>query len=205
MSLKETLKGQYLKNNIFAKYFILFAAIFLVVLTILGTSLIILVNVYTQNENTKLLKENTRSISESVNSTLIVQDMNNNYTVEKEMICSSLYIISNSIDADLFVCDVEGNIIMCKEKAGAVPFMGELPACAYHNEFTVGDVLLKSVYEGGYVGKGKIPGCQIIISPLLNIAPLALLESVDKTLTLTPIPSFLISCSFYLRAPAIVY
>lgn len=158
MSLKETLKGQYLKNNIFAKYFILFAAIFLVVLTILGTSLTILVNVYTQNENTKLLKENTRSIAESVRSNLIVQDMNDNYTVEKEMICSSLYIISNSIDADLFVCDVEGNVIMCKEKASAVPFMGELPACAYHNEFTVGDVLLKSVYEGGYVGKGSVRG-----------------------------------------------
>lgn len=158
MSLKETLKGQYLKNNIFAKYFILFAAIFLVVLTILGTSLTILVNVYTQNENTKLLKENTQSIAESVRSTLIVQDMNDNYTVEKEMICSSLYIISKSIDADLFVCDVEGNVIMCKEKAGTVPFMGELPNCTYHNEFTVGDVLLKSVYEGGYVGKGSVSG-----------------------------------------------
>lgn len=126
MSVRESLKGQYLKNNIFAKYFFLFAAIFLVVLTILGTTLTILVSVYTQNENTKLLKENTQTIAESVKSTLVVQEMNDYYSVEKEMICSSLYIISNSIDADLFVCDVEGNIILCKEKANSIPLYGEI-------------------------------------------------------------------------------
>lgn len=158
MSVKETLKGQYLKNNIFAKYFILFAAIFLLVMTILGTTLTILVNVYTQNENTKLLKENTQNIADTVKSTLIVQDMNDYYSVEKEMICSTLNIISNSIDADIFVCDVEGNVILCKEKASSIPLFGEMPPCSYHNEFTVGDVLLKSVYEGGYVGKGSVSG-----------------------------------------------
>lgn len=158
MSVRESLKGQYLKNNIFAKYFFLFAAIFLVVLTILGTTLTILVSVYTQNENTKLLKENTQTIAESVKSTLVVQEMNDYYSVEKEMICSSLYIISNSIDADLFVCDVEGNIILCKEKANSIPLYGEMPPCSYHNEFKVGDVLLRNIYEGGYVGKGSVNG-----------------------------------------------
>lgn len=158
MSVKESLKGQYLRNNIFAKYFILFATIFLAVLTILGTTLTLLVNVYTQNENTRLLKENIQTIAESVESTLTVQDMNNSYSVEKDMICNSLSIISNSIDADLFVCDVEGNIILCKEKSNSVPFLGEMPPCSYHNEFKVGDVLLKNVYEGGYVGKGSVNG-----------------------------------------------
>lgn len=158
MSVKESLKGKYLKNNIFAKFFILFAAIFLVVLSILGTTLTVLVNVYTQNENTRLLKENTQTVAQSVELTLTAQDMNDIYSVEKEMICSSLYIISNYIDADLFICDVEGNIILCKEKANAVSIYGELPECSYHNQFKVGDVLLKSVYEGGYVGRGSVSG-----------------------------------------------
>jgi signal transduction histidine kinase len=158
MSVKEKLEGRYIKNNIFAKYFILFAAIFLLVLTILGTSLTILVNVYTQNENTRLLKENLQTIAQSVESTLIVQDINDKYSVEKEMICNSLNIISGSIDADLFVCDVEGNIIMCKEKANSFPSNGSLPSCSYHNQFKVGDVLLRNVYEGGYVGKGSVSG-----------------------------------------------
>lgn len=156
--IKDTLKLRYLNNNIFAKYFILFASIFLVVLTILGTTLTLLVNAYTQNENTKLLKENTQTIANSINSTLIVQDMNDNYSVEKEMICSTLYIISNSIDADIFVCDVEGNVIMCKEKSESIPFLGKLPECEYHSGYNVGDFILKNVYEGGYVGKGSVNG-----------------------------------------------
>ncbi|MCM1285995.1 MAG: HAMP domain-containing histidine kinase [Acetobacter sp.] len=163
--------GQLIKNNIFAKYFILFAAIFLVVLTILGTTLTILVNAYTQNENTRLLKENTQYIAANIQSTLIAQDMNTSYSVEKEMICNSLNIISNSIVADVFVCDVEGNIIMCKERADSMPFLGRLTDCEYHDGYAIGDSLLRAVYEGGYVGKGivnnqisYIVGCPIYSS-----------------------------------------
>lgn len=146
-----------LRNNIFAKYFIFFAVIFFVVLTILGTTLTLLVSAYTQNENTKLLKENTQSIVNSISSTFIAQDMNDNYTLEKAVLCSSLSIISSSIDADIFVCDVEGNIILCKEKAGKAPYFGELPECSLHNA-KIGDNLLKRVYEGGYVGTGSVNG-----------------------------------------------
>ncbi len=158
MSAEKSMAKKYIKNNIFAKYFILFATIFFVVLTILGTTLILLVSAYTQNENTKLLKENTQSIASSISTTFIAQDMNSNYSVEKEMICSTLAIISSSIDADVFVCDVEGNIIMCKERANEVPNFGRLPSCRQHSSYTVGDNLLKSVYEGGYVGKGSVNG-----------------------------------------------
>lgn len=158
MSVKNIIMGQYLKTNIFARYFFLFAAIFLVVMTILGTTLTILVNVYTTNENTKLLKENAVSVADSVSSSLAVNDMNNRFSVEKTMICNSLYIISSSINADIFVCDVEGNIILCKEKANVIPIMGEIPQCSYHNDFTAGNSILKRVYEGGYTGKGSVNG-----------------------------------------------
>lgn len=144
-----------IKNNIFAKYFILFATIFLVVLTILGTTLTLFVNAYIQNESTKLLKENTQSIVNGISTTFGAQDMNDEYTLEKAVLCSSLSIISSSIDADIFVCDVEGNIILCKEKAGQAPYFGELPECSLHNS-RVGDNLLKKVYEGGYVGTGSV-------------------------------------------------
>ena len=143
MSVKESLKGKYLKNNIFAKFFILFAAIFLVVLSILGTTLTILVNVYTQNENTRLLKENTQTVAQSVELTLTAQDMNDIYSVEKEMICSSLYIISNYIDSDLFICDVEGNIIPGLE---IFPYYTE--AIADRKKRCIGNIVLEVNLNG---------------------------------------------------------
>lgn len=200
MSVKEVLKGQYLKNNIFAKYFILFATIFLIVMTILGTTLTILVNVYTTNENTKLLKENTLSMANTISSSLSVGDINNDFSLEKLMLCNSLNVISNSIDADLVVCDVEGNIVLCKEKANSSPFYGELQRCEYHSEFTVGNSLLKSVYEGGYVGKGSVNGKRSYIASypiysnnqIIGLV-LATTDANVNTLTLAVLRMFFVS------------
>lgn len=157
-SNKKSVTKQFLSNNIFAKYFLLFSAIFLVVLTALGTTLTVLVNAYNRNEKTQLLMENTQSIAKSVNSTLIAQEMNDTYSVEKEMICKSLKIISNSIDADVFVCDIEGKIIMCKERAGSLPFFGNFSQCSYHSNYYIGDSILQKVYESSYIGKGNVNG-----------------------------------------------
>lgn len=164
MAVKKRKGKKYFRDSIFVKYFTLFATIFLIVLTILGTVLTILVNVYIQNENTKLLRENTLSVAQSIEKTLIAQDMNNNYTIEKQIICNSLSIISSSIDADVFVCDVEGNIILCKERSNKMPFLGLIPSCSIHNEYTISSNLLKSVYEGSYVGKGITNGKSSYIS-----------------------------------------
>lgn len=152
------LNKKHLKDNIFAKYFLLFATMFLVMLTILGTTLTLLVNAYILNNNTKLLQENAASVAQSIESTMTVQEMNDQYSVEKGLLCNSLNIISSSIDADIFVCDVEGNIIMCKEKSDASPLMATMPLCSYHNSYTVDDALLRNVYQGGFVGKGTVNG-----------------------------------------------
>lgn len=158
MLLNEKTNGRHIKNNIFAKYFVLFATIFLAVLGILGFTLILLVNAYTQSENTKLLRENVESIVSSVSSTMIDQDMNDRYSIEKGMICSTLDIVCSSIDADIFVCDNEGNIIMCREKGDEIPSLGRLPVCTYHNRFTVDSAMLQGAFEGSFVGKARVNG-----------------------------------------------
>ena len=145
-----------LKDNIFAKYFLLFSAIMLVVLTILGTTLTVLVGAYTQKQTTDLLMENAQSIANSVNSNLLVSDMNDTYSNEKEMICRALKIVSNSVDADIFVCDVEGNVILCKERADSLPFFGKFGTCSYHTNYNISDSILQQVYESSYVGSGVI-------------------------------------------------
>lgn len=199
------IENKYIKNNIFAKYFILFAAIFLITLSVLGATLTLLVNAYTQAQNTKLLEENVRSISDTVTSTLIVQDMNDYYSVEKGMICNSLSIISSSIDADVFVCDVEGNVIMCKEKGESIPLFGMLPNCEYHNHYTVGDNLLRNVYQGGYVGQGIVNGTRsyIVGRPIYSGNEIigsifATTQKSNSTLTMAVLRIFTFSALFCL-------
>ena len=137
------------RGNIFITYFILFASIFLVTFAVLGTSLIFMVNSYSINAKTELLQENTESIAENISQTLIVNNMNADYSQEKAMICESLAVVSNCIDSDVYVCDNAGNIILCKEQIGNKPFYTGYMVCEEHSQFKMDDKIIQSVLENG--------------------------------------------------------
>lgn len=161
--MKKRLNGS--RTNIFYKYFILFVAIFVISFAILGSSLMAIVNAYSLHEKTDLLRENTSSIAESVSKTLIVNDMNPAYSNEKEMICESLDVVSKCIDADIFVCDTGGNIILCKEQTGINSYLNSSMVCPYHRGYVIPDNLIQSVYEtGSALSKTTINGdnCYVV-------------------------------------------
>lgn len=137
------------RSNIYKRYFILFASIFLVALLALGTSLILLVNTFSINEKTELLKENTSKLASDISSSLIINDMNSSYSTQKVAICNSLATVSSCISSDVFVCDVEGNVILCKEQTGTKPYYAASMVCPEHASFRVDDGLLMRVYENG--------------------------------------------------------
>ena len=136
-------------SNIFTRYFVTFSSIFLVALLALGTTLILLVNTFSINEKTELLKENTSKIANEISSTLIINDMNSAYSTQKASITSSLSTVSNCISSDVFVCDVEGNVILCKEQLGTTAYRENKMVCGEHASFKVDDELLMRVYENG--------------------------------------------------------
>lgn len=146
------------RRNLFFSSFIMFISIFLVAYMVLGTSLIFLVNAYSLREKTELLSENTESISHTVSNTLIVNNMNNMFTSDKAIICENLQTVSSCIDADIFVCDVGGNVIMCKDMSGFEAYQNGFTACTHHRSFRVDDKLLQRVYEGSRITKTKING-----------------------------------------------
>lgn len=154
----------HIKPNIFTKYFLTFAAIFLTVLIALGSTLMLLVNSYTLNERTSMLKENVYSIANTVEGTLSASDMNDKYTLGKEILCETLSTVSQSIDADVFVCDNEGNIILCRDKAGSLPALGYFPSCSVHDKIRINSNILSLVYqEGQIVEKANIGGTQCYV------------------------------------------
>lgn len=151
-------------SNIFTKYFVLFAAIFLVVLTVLGSSLFILVNNYIAGERTELLKNNTSSLSNTVENVIILDEMNREYSLEKELICETISTVSQSIDADVFVCDLDGNIILCRERAGSLPFSGSMLACSKHDSLKMnGNIIDAVISEGEIVETTHILGYQYFV------------------------------------------
>ncbi|MCD7723327.1 MAG: HAMP domain-containing histidine kinase [Clostridiales bacterium] len=137
------------KNSLFTRYLVLFAALLFIVMAILGTALIVILNSYYMSSTKQQLQNSVAAIADSVEDTLIVQDMNSTYSVEKEMVCKTLATISQSSETDVFVCDVEGNIILCKERAEASRTSGGFSQCSVHDGFEIKSNLLSSVYQNG--------------------------------------------------------
>ncbi|HIZ10863.1 MAG TPA: HAMP domain-containing histidine kinase [Candidatus Eubacterium faecavium] len=196
----------HIKPNIFTKYFLTFAAIFLTVLVVLGISLVLLVNNYTVKTRTDLLEENVLSIANTIDGTLTTSEMNNRYTLEKELLCETLATVSQSIDADVFVCDTEGNIILCRDKAGTLPDFGMFAECSVHGKIVIGSNLLAAVYQQGQiVEKAIVSGtqCFVVGRPVYqdgNIigSVFALSNTGIQNISITVLRLFLISAFFCL-------
>lgn len=152
------------RTNLFITSFILFASIFLVAYLILGISLMVLVNAYSLQEKSDLLVENTEAISSSVADTFIVNNMNSMFSPDKAQLCDSLNTVSSCIDADIYVCDVGGSVIMCKEQAGFNAYKSGKTVCPDHASFHMDDKILQRVYEGSRITKTHINGekCYVV-------------------------------------------
>lgn len=157
------------RQNLFTKYFLAFMCIFLVGFCILGISLISIVNGYSLREKTFLLKENTQSLAQVISENMIVNNMNSEYSYDKEAICENLNMVSNCIDADVFVCDAGGSIIMCKDKIGVEAFLTGTLVCDEHAQMTIDDRHIQRVYEGASTGKTVINDevCYVVGSPII--------------------------------------
>ncbi|MCC8016906.1 MAG: HAMP domain-containing protein, partial [Clostridiales bacterium] len=196
----------HIKANIFSKYFFTFAAIFLTVLIVLGSTLMLLVNNYTVGEQTNLLKDNVESITVTIEGTLITQNMNNKYSMEKELLCEILATVSQSINADVFVCDTEGNIILCRDRAGSVPVLGYFEACGVHDNITMSSHILSAIYQQGeIVQKANVAGTQYFVAGRaiysdgrIICSVFALSNSGIQNLSITVFRLFLISAFFCL-------
>lgn len=194
------------KSNIFTKYFLTFGAIFLALLIVLGVSLIVLVNNYTETQRTALLRQNVESIAGTIESTLITQDMNYKYSMEKELLCETLATVSDSIDADVFVCDTEGSVILCRERAGSMPIYGYFTPCIVHDDFIIDSNILSAVYqENEIVSKVRVGDEQrfIVGVPIFSDGRIigtvfAFSETGIQSLSLAVFRIFLISAFFCL-------
>lgn len=157
------------RNNLFTKYFLAFMCIFLVGFCILGFSLISIVNGYSLREKTTLLKENTESLSYVISENMIVNNMNSDYSYDKEAICENLNMVSNCIDADVFVCDAGGCVIMCKDKIGVDAFRTGTLVCAEHRNLVIDDKQIQRVYEGASISKTIVNDevCYVVGSPII--------------------------------------
>lgn len=74
------------------------------------------------------------------------------------LICNNIGITAKSTDTDMFLCDTNGDVIICKDAfKNGYSYSGEL-VCFSHKGYKMPENVLKEVNSGGYFDDEKITG-----------------------------------------------
>lgn len=132
------------RTNIFIKYFCMFAIIITISFTILGTSLIAFIGNSWQKEKKELLSDNVTTVANSVPNFIYTRDeMTALWNKNKGILANTLGVVAQSINADIFVTDAQGKVIICPERSGAN--VVDFGRCDYHDSLVIGQSLLDKI------------------------------------------------------------
>lgn len=139
------------------RYSFMMIAIITACFLLLSASLIIFSGNYWYRQKAELLTENARNVAESASDLL-----SSGYISmfgEGDSIAalgSSLSLISTSIEADVFLCDAAGHVIMCRDFL--VDGSAVFDACDYHDSLTITPDVLSSALVESYSTVSNLNG-----------------------------------------------
>lgn len=142
------------------RYTIGFTLIIFLCFNFLGASLVGFTAHYRYRKTVELLSRQTENVAETTSELirgghLSIYGSSDNSTA---MLCSTLDLISSTLEADVFICDVYGNLYMCRDliRNGQIAEDGY---CPIHTELNMPENILNAVLDGSYAGvTNKISG-----------------------------------------------
>jgi hypothetical protein len=158
-------KGRY---NLFRKYFVVVSMIIFLSFAILGGALMLFVANSWVGEREVMLRENAQSISDTTAELLESGYMRDNERGSVLLICNTLSILSDAVDADFFIADLDGQVLYCREllRPDMVVISGN---CIIHGKYDISSEVLTEAVSGGFYSTiGSLDG--IYTSPHLVVA-----------------------------------
>ena len=143
------LKRKFSEMSLRRRYSLMITAIILACFLLLSFSLIVFSGNYWYKQKAELLTENTHNIAQSASDLLsggyisMFGDVDSMATLG-----SSFSLISTSIEADVFLCDKKGHIIMCRDflvDGSVTP-----GACAVHDNLIITQDILNDALRESY-------------------------------------------------------
>ena len=144
-------------SGLFRKYFIVTISIILASFVFIGGALLLLVSKLWMDDKNDLLVENTTSIAQNTSDVLESDYMGENSRASVIVICNSLMQISNAIDCDIFITNLNGEVVYCKEilQSNMALYTGN---CIVHNNYKVPDYILDAASNGIYKSTSDLGG-----------------------------------------------
>lgn len=150
-------KQKFSHQSLFMKYFIIFSLMVFTCFLILGLTLGVFLTNYWTGQKNDLLTENVKRVANSTSEVLSVQLWENPQS-SVIFICNNLTTVSEAIDADVFMCDPQGNVILCKELLSKSFEVTENGQCSVHDSYKIPEELLQEINDKGYCESGTLDG-----------------------------------------------
>lgn len=103
------------RSGLFRKYLLVTISIILASFVFIGGALLLLVSKLWMEEKLELLTENVASVARSSSEIYPKGFPSKNSQLSVKLICNTLNQTSDAIDADVFIVNLEGDVVFCKD------------------------------------------------------------------------------------------
>ena len=144
-------------SGLFRKYFLVTISIILASFVFIGGSLLLLVSKLWMDEKINLLTENSISVAQNTSDVLESDYLGESGRGSVVVICNTLMQISNAIEADCFITNINGDVVYCKEilQSNMALYTGN---CMVHNQYKIPKEIMNSAVKGLYRSTGDLGG-----------------------------------------------
>lgn len=142
---------------LFAKYLTIMTAMILVSYFVLASAITVFLSTRVSSEKETLLTENVKQNAgycERLFASCTTQEEFNNSLI---IVCNNLGVTSNAIDADVFFCNTEGKVILCKEDF-VYSYSPDSNGCMLHKGYEIPEDIMSSVTKGYFFSSSKVQG-----------------------------------------------
>ncbi|MEG1613876.1 MAG: HAMP domain-containing protein, partial [Oscillospiraceae bacterium] len=160
------------KSSLFKKYFVASVSILLASVLIMGISLLSFVSDYWTTSKIDVLKENVETVSKTTQELFESGKIDKDNETSVFIMCNMLNIMSSAIEADVFVTDLQGRIILCKDLLSTDMEVLNGGKCEKHNGYKIPKRILEMAQKGEGYSMDELEGMyeesHIIVSDKIN-------------------------------------
>ena len=165
--------GRFAGMSLRMRYSLMMTAIIMACFLLLSLALVVFSGNYWYRQKAELLTENAHNVAHSASELLsggYISMFGDGDSITA--LGSSLSLISTSIEADVFICDTTGHVIMCREFLVDGSVVAE--ACEYHDNLIItqeiiDDALIQSYSTVSNLG-GQFDEAQFIVGEPVQVA-----------------------------------
>lgn len=149
VKFKDRIKLRFINRSLIVKYFTALLVLEFLGFIILGIAFSVLGSGQWSAQRLELLRENSKSVAD-LTAEVIKNKLDSDLAAQSSifMLCNNMKMISDAIDADIYVTDLNGDVILCKDLLGDDFVVSSDGKCPLHSVYKIPESVISQAVRG---------------------------------------------------------